>query len=384
MARSSKILLSLIVGIAVALVFAVGWCWKIRQTEESRSAALQEVETAMREVQDGDVVNYLNRLASERFFHTWFDRKLPYLHVAWETKVPLDVIGKYAADALRRFSKGNVSNAEYVPRLKQLTYFAESLLPNRLSGDVANVLRERLRYANNRLLGVYFLSGDFDSIVAMSKKVLPDDIAWRTEEAFLHFSGNGEPNSEDVPRLKQLIGFAESFLAGNQLSEDAANALSERLLDAHFLIGDFDGAIAMLEKGLPGRDKDWATATVAKLRAHRAMDIAAKPGQDAETVKKAKREALENFVVFGEYMLSPAMEKFEDCDPTTGVIYSFEWVAVKNFMRSAVLAREIGDTAKADELTARAKKYVESARKKAKEDKKSFDVFQAEMKTYGL
>jgi hypothetical protein len=59
-------------------------------------------------------------------------------------------------------------------------------------------------------------------------------------------------------------------------------------------------------------------------------------------------------------------------------------VAVKNFMRSAQLAREIGDTAKADELTAHAKKYVESARKKAKDDKKSFELFQAEMKSYGL
>jgi hypothetical protein len=299
MSRSSKISLLLIVVVAAALASAIYWCWQNRQTPESRREARKEVVKAMRDAKGDDVAIYLSRLASERFFHTWFDDKPPYMHVAWETKVPLDLIGQLA------------------------------------------------------------------------------------EEAFLRFAGNGEPNSEDVPHLKQIMAFAESFLSNN-LSEDTANALRDRLLDAHFLIGDFDGAIAMLEKGMPGHDPAWAKATVAKLRAHRAMDIAAKPGQDAETVKKAKREAIDNFVAFGEYMLSPAMEKFEDCDPTTGVIYSFEWVAVKNFMRSAVLAREIGDTAKADELTARAKKYVESARKKAKEDKKSFDVFQAEMKTYGL
>ena len=299
MSRSSKISLLLIVAVAAALASAIYGCWVIRQTPESRREARKEVVKALRDAQGDEVAKYLSRLASERFFHTWFDDKLPYMHVAWETKIPLDLIGQLA------------------------------------------------------------------------------------EEAFLRFAGNGEPNSEDVPRLKQIMAFAESFLS-NRLSKDTANALRDRLLDAHFLTGDFDGAIAMLEKGMPGRDPDWTKATAAKLRAHRAMEIASKPGTDAATVKKAKQEAIENFVAFGEYMLTPANKDFEDCDPTTGVIYSFEWVAVKNFMRSAVLAREIGDNAKVEELTARAKKYLESARKKAKEDKKSFEVFQAEMKSYGL
>ena len=140
----------------------------------------------------------------------------------------------------------------------------------------------------------------------------------------------------------------------------------------------------MLEKGLPGHDPAWCKATVAKLRAHRAMETAAKPGMDAAAVKKAKEEAIANFTAFGEYMLTDSMKQFEDCDPTTGVIYSDEWVAAKNFMRSAVLAREIGDTKKADELAARAKKYYTPALEKAKEDKKSLDVLKAEMKSYGL
>jgi len=299
MSRSTKISLTLVVLIAAALASAVGWCWKIRQTPESRRQARKEAVKTLRDAKGDEVAAYLHRLADERFFHTWFDDSLPYMHVAWETKIPADMIAQLA------------------------------------------------------------------------------------EEAFLRFSGNGEPNSEDVPRLRQLMNFANSFLP-NCTSEDAANALRDRLLDAHFLTGDFDGAIAMLEKGMPGRDPDWTKATAAKLRAHRAMEIASKPGTDAATVKKAKQEAIENFVAFGEYMLTPANKDFEDCDPTTGVIYSFEWVAVKNFMRSAVLAREIGDNAKVEELTARAKKYLESARKKAKEDKKSFEVFQAEMKSYGL
>ena len=299
MSRSSKISLLLIVVVAIALASAINWCWENRQTPDSRREARKEVVKAMRDAKGDDVAIYLSRLASERFFHTWFDDKPPYMHVAWETKVPLDLIGQLA------------------------------------------------------------------------------------EEAFLRFAGNGEPNSEDIPHLKQMMAFSEALLP-RCTDEGSANALRDRLLDGHFLVGDFDGAIAMLEKGLPGHDPDWCKATVAKLRAHCAMEAAAKPGLDAAAVKKAKLEAIENFVAFGEYMLTPANEKFEDCDPTTGVIYSFEWVAAKNFMRSAVLAQEIGEKAKADELSARAKKYYKPALEKAKEDKKSLEALQAEMKSYGL
>jgi hypothetical protein len=53
-------------------------------------------------------------------------------------------------------------------------------------------------------------------------------------------------------------------------------------------------------------------------------------------------------------------------------------------MRCVQLAREIGDTALAEELTARSKKLIASARKKSKSDKKSSEAFEAEMKSYGL
>lgn len=299
MSRNTGISFALVILVALGLAGGVAWCWKIRQTPETRKAARKEVVKEMREAKGDAVAACLQKLASERFFHTWFDNTMPYMHVAWETRVPADFIAQLA------------------------------------------------------------------------------------EEAFLRFAGNGEKDSEDIPHLRQIMAFAEGFLP-NCTSEMAANALRDRLLDGHFLVHDYDGAIAMLEKGMPGHDPGWAKATIAKLRAHRALEAAEKPGQDADTVKKAKREALENFTIFGEYMLSDAMNNFEDCDPTTGVVYSFDWVAAKNFMRSAQLAREIGDTAKADELAARAKKHYVPALEKAKDDKKSLEVLKAEMKTYGL
>ena len=302
MSKNTKISLALVIAIALGLAYGIFWCWQNRQQPTREAACKAARKTAvkmLRDAQGDDVCKQLRKLAEERYFHTWFNNTPPYMHVAWETLVPSDLIAQLA------------------------------------------------------------------------------------EEAFLRFAGNGEPNSEDVPRLKQLIAFAEGFLP-SCTDEGSANALRDRLLDGHFLVGDFDGAIAMLEKGLPGHDPAWCKATVAKLRAHRAMETAAKPGLDAESVKKAKLEAARNFTAFGEYMLTPANEKFEDCDPTTGVIYSFEWVAAKNFMRSAVLAREAGETKMADELAARAKKYYTPALKKAEEDKRSLEVLKAEMKSYGL
>ena len=299
MSKNSKILPAFVVVLVLGLVLGIGWCWQNRQTPELRKAARKEVMKSFRDAKGDDVCVLLRKLASERYFHTWFDNSLPYMHVAWETKVPLGFIAQLA------------------------------------------------------------------------------------EEAFLRFAGNGEPDSEDVPHLKQMIDFANELIP-NCPDEVSANALRERLLDGRFLVGDFDGAISMLEKGLPGHDIEWCKATVAKLRAHRAMAAATAPGADAETVKKAKKEAIENFTAFGEYMLTPANENFEDCDPTTGVIYSFEWVAAKNFMRSSLLAKEIGDTAKAQELASRARKYYKPALEKAKEDKKSLEALQAEMKSYGL
>ena len=299
--------------------------------------------------------------------------------------VPSDHVAKFADERFQRFAgdsraKSREDPRKTNPRLNELIAFIEGFLPTCKREKRANKLCDRLLDLHFR-----FDDGEYSDVMALHDKgIVPSDrVARFAEEYFLRSAGNGEPNSEDVPKLKRLIAFSERFLPKCS-NEDAANALRDRLLDGHFLIGDYDGAIAMLENGLPGHDPGWCKSTVAKLRAHRALEKAATPGLDAESVKKAKLEAVDNFTAFGEYMLSPAMQKFEDCDPTTGVIYSFEWVAAKNFMRSSVLAREAGEAKKADELAARARKYYAPALEKAKEDKKSLEVLKAEMKSYGL
>lgn len=200
-----------------------------------------------------------------------------------------------------------------------------------------------------------------------------DYIAQLVEDQFIRFAGDGAAKKPDVDRLKELLEFSKELVARKVLSDIAKNALQERRLDGFFLSGDFDGAIALLEKeGAPNRTPGWCKGTAAKLRAHKAMEAG------------DKKEAVKQLLVFGEFMLSDEQKDFEDCDPTTGIVYSRDWVVARNFMRCSKMSREIGDAANADKYLAEAKKHFAPALEKAKDDKKSLEVLQAEMKSDNL
>ena len=197
-----------------------------------------------------------------------------------------------------------------------------------------------------------------------------DSIGLLTEEAFIRLAGDVKsPKADTDRRIKELIDYSAYLLGKDKLSEVAKNSLCERRLDGYFLIGDYDGAVALLEKGIAGRTPEWCKSTVAKLRAHKAMEA----GQNEEAIKQ--------LLIFIDYMLSDVMKDFEDSDPANGVVYSREWVAAKNYMRCANLAKDA--KAKAD-FTEKAKPLYQTALEKAKDDKVSLDELQKEMKSYGL
>lgn len=199
-----------------------------------------------------------------------------------------------------------------------------------------------------------------------------DYVGQLVEDQFIRFAGDGGAKPADVARLKALLAFSARLLARGVLSEPAADALRERRLDGFFLSGDFDGAIACLEgEGVPKRSPGWCKGTAAKLRAHKAMAAG------------DKKEAVRQLLVFGDFMLSDEQKDFEDCDPTTGIVYSREWVVARNYARCAKMTRELGDAAQADAYLADAKRYFATAHGKAKDDRKSLDALRAEMKEAG-
>lgn len=201
-----------------------------------------------------------------------------------------------------------------------------------------------------------------------------DSIGLLAEEAFLKLTGDVKsPKADTDRRIKDLLDFAKYILGTGKLSDSARNSLCERRLDGYFLIGDYDGAIELLEKqGIAGRSDGWCRSTAAKLRAHKAMET------------KQNKEAIKQLLVFINYMLSDESKDFEDSDPANGVIYSREWVAAKNYMRCSDLAAADGDMKGKAEFAEKAKPLYKIALDKAKDDNVSLDELKKEMKSYGL
>ena len=293
----------LLAGGAAALVLVLGaglvaGAWNMRDTNESRRAARREASKAVRDCKPEAVLPFLEKLAAEKSFHTWFEKAGDGSESPWRfwtlrcgslTRVPYDYIGQL------------------------------------------------------------------------------------TEDQFIRFAGDGGAKPADVARLREMLAFSEKLVKSGVLSAPAANALKERRLDGYFLSNDFDGAIAYLEQeGAPNRTPAWCKGTAAKLRAHKAMEA------------KDLKEAVKQLLVFGDFMLSDEQKDFEDCDPTTGIVYSRDWVVARNYMRCAKMSRELGDAANADKYLDEAKKYFVTAHGKAADDQKSLESLEAEMKADGL
>ena len=212
-----------------------------------------------------------------------------------------------------------------------------------------------------------------DFSVGFEPRVSYDFIGLLTEEAFIRLAGDVKsPKADTDRRIKELIDFSGKVINEGKLTESARDSLRERRLDGFFLVDDFDGAIAEMDKGLPGHTPEWCTSTIAKLRAHKAMNA------------NQYKEAVKQFLIFVDYMLSDAMKDFEDSDPANGVVYSREWVAAKNYMRCAVLSGKDGDEKAKAEFTEKAKPLYKIAQEKAKDDEVSLKELQREMTSYGL
>lgn len=273
-------------GIILLLAGGIYYCWTIRETPTQRRNACRAAAKHVRSCAPDAVAPYLRQLSTERFFTVRFGKKIPWMRMSFETRVPIDYIGQI------------------------------------------------------------------------------------TEDAFFRFAGQGTSETADAPRLKELLAFSHELIA--QCSDPAAATLRERQIDACFFLNDFDSAIAIIEKGIPGRSKDWTSGTVAKLRAHKAM----KAGDDKEVVKQ--------LLIFDAYLKSDEMKDCEEYDQTTGVMYSLEWIMARNYMRCAEHSRKAGDAAGADKYKALAVPCFKKALEKAKEDKKSLETLKEEMKSFGL
>lgn len=151
---------------------------------------------------------------------------------------------------------------------------------------------------------------------------------------------------------------------------NTVNAVKVKVLDGAFIIENYDLAVTMLEKGIPGKDKIWHDMSIPKVKAHRAM------------AKNQPREAAGFFRAFMDAWI--ATEQEEEFDPVNGIAYSREWILGRNAKRIADLFESIHDKAEADKALAEAKAYFATALEKAANDPEALKKLKEETAALGL
>lgn len=169
--------------------------------------------------------------------------------------------------------------------------------------------------------------------------------------------------------IRSLCSIGERILA-NCADEATVNNVKVKVLDGAFITENFDLAVQMLEKHIPGKDQAWHDMSLPKVKAHRAM------------AQKKPREAVQYFREFMNAWIASKQE--EEFDPTTGIAYSREWILGRNANRIAGILDSIPDKAEADKARAEAKDYFKTALEKAQKDPEALKLLKEETKDMGL
>ena len=169
--------------------------------------------------------------------------------------------------------------------------------------------------------------------------------------------------ANDIALVKELCKIGPELIT-KCTDEKIANSLKVKILDGAFIIEDYDLAVSMLEKGIPGKDKAWHDMSLPKVKAHRAQ------------AQKKPRDAVK---YYREFMACwESSEKEEEFDPTSGIAYSKEWILARNANRIAEILQSIPDEAEAAKARDEAKAYFKVAIEKAKDDEAALKLVKEE------
>ena len=159
--------------------------------------------------------------------------------------------------------------------------------------------------------------------------------------------------------------------AGRELKKrlpDAADREMMRVyeLDADFLLGDYDGCLALIDEGIPDHDPAWHEMMKTKVLAHKA--------EAAEDWAGAARG-------YAKFIAMLPVE--EQQDPTTGIVYSRLTLVGNNQRRIAGLWEKAGEPAKARAALAAARDAYRKALAGNLAGKETGDYIQAQLDALG-
>ena len=174
---------------------------------------------------------------------------------------------------------------------------------------------------------------------------------------------------EDLDAIKNLCVICERIM-GACTDQETIQSLKVKQMDGAFITENYDLALELLESGISDKPKAWHDMSIPKVKAHRAL---------------AQNKPLDAIGYFREFMtVLSASETKEEHDPTTGVVYSREWILGWNAHRIAGIYASIPDTENAAKAHEEAKAFFDQALKKAKDDADTLKVLKEELKAIGL
>ncbi len=146
--------------------------------------------------------------------------------------------------------------------------------------------------------------------------------------------------------------------------EDVRTFIRTSVVDGSFILGKYDTAIEMLEKGIPGRDEQWTRMALCKVRAHKAL------------YDEDWREAVKHF---REFMATIAGAKDEDTiDPESQIRHTKNMILGRNAKRIGDVLMKIPDEPAANEAYAEAKDYYAKAREECANDPETLAIIEQE------
>ena len=169
--------------------------------------------------------------------------------------------------------------------------------------------------------------------------------------------------------VKQLCAVGAKILVCCK-DESIIQSVKLKMLDGAFVAENYDLAVEMLEKGIPGKDQEWHAVTLPKVKAHRAL---------------AKNKPLEAIDHFRQFMTEwKNAKKTEEFDPSTGIAYSREWILGRNALRIAKIYATIPDAEKQKETLVEANEYFKVALTKVEKNSEELKALTKEIKEAGL
>jgi len=303
-------------------------------------------------------------------------KKLKNFHELATTSVLKNRIAAKRWDALPEAVIACVTRVPEVTSVPLLRQSFEALKNNKQLDILDNTCPQVWRAAANKYQVVRVATSTWIDVgIAKDRKLLPPRLEALLKEKIspeqvgLLFDGHFYAMIDSMEIVKQLCAVGAQILAVCK-DESTIQSVKLKTLDGAFITENYDLAVEMLEKGIPGKDKEWHDTTIPKVKAHRAL---------------AQKKPLEAIKYFRQFMTEwNAAKQTEEYDPSNGLAYSREWILGRNAVRIAKIYASIPDVENQKKALAEADGYFKEALQKVEKDSAELKALTKEIKDAGL